>query len=75
MKKEVSKRKNKQYSVESWMIANGKEGDYFYSEKMDKHITAIASHHKRKISTERQLIVTTGKANPSASFITKVTLL
>jgi hypothetical protein len=62
-------------TLESWMIANGKEGDYFYSDKMDKHLTAIATHHKRKIKTERLITVTTGKPIPIAKNITKVTLL
>jgi len=64
-----------QFTMESWMIANGKIGDSFYSEKMDRHITAIATHHKRKVKTERLLLVTTAKINPVAKFITKCTLL
>ena len=67
--------KKRQHTLESWMIANGKEGDCFYSDKMDKHLTAIATHHKRKILTERLITATTGKAIPIAKNITKVTLL
>lgn len=73
--KKSSKRKNQQYTLESWMIANGKKGDHFYSDKMDRHLTAISTHHGRKIATERLLTVTTAKSNPTASYIVKVTLL
>ncbi len=65
----------KQYTLESWIIANGKEGDIFYSEKMDRHLTAIATHHKRKIITERMVVVTTAKSAPTAKSLTKVTLI
>jgi hypothetical protein len=57
------------------MIANGKEGQVFYSEKKDRHLTAIATHHQRKILTERLIAVTTGKEEPVATNLTKVTLL
>lgn len=71
----VSKRKNQQYTLESWMIANGKKGDQFYSHKMDKHLTAISTHHGRKITTERVIVVTSAKSSPNCSYLTKVTLL
>jgi hypothetical protein len=61
-------------TFESWAIANCKEGNSFYSDKPDKHLTAIATHHGRKIITERQLVVTTAKSKPVAKYITKVTL-
>lgn len=64
-----------QSTVESWMIANGKMGNTFYSDKMDRHLTAIATHHKRKILTERLITITTGGKSPKSKYITKVTLL
>jgi len=64
-----------QSTMESWMIFNGKVGEVFYSDKMDRHLTAISTHHKRKISTERLITITTGGKVPSAKYITKVTLL
>jgi hypothetical protein len=67
-------RKKGQYTAESWMIANGKEGDHFYSDKKDAQLTAIASHLKRKITTERLIVITTGKSEPKCKYITKVTL-
>jgi hypothetical protein len=66
--------KGQQKTMESWMIANGKAGDHFYSDKMDRHLTAIATHHKRYIVTERLITVTTGGKIPVAKNITKVTL-
>lgn len=64
-----------QFTMESWMIANGKYGDYFYSEKKDRHLTAISTHHNRKISTERMIVITTGGKEPKSKYITKVKLL
>ena len=62
-------------TLESWMIANGKSGDSFYSHKKDRHLTAIASHHNRKIITENLIIVSDYLKSPKADKITKVTLL
>jgi hypothetical protein len=64
-----------QYTLESWMITNGKVGDHFYSDKIDRHLTAIAAHCSRKIKTERMICVTTGGKEPKSNYITKVTLL
>lgn len=64
-----------QSTMESWMIANGKKGECFYSNKIDRHLTAISTHHKRKILTERLITITTAKNKPKAECITKVTLL
>lgn len=61
--------------MESWMIANGKSGEHFYSDKMDRHLTAIASYHNRKIVTERLIIITTGGKEPVSKYITKVKIL
>lgn len=47
----------------------------FYTEKKDKDITAIASYYKRKIMTERLIIVSGSKDNPVARTLTKVTIL
>lgn len=61
--------------MESWMIANGKSGEHFYSDKMDRHLTALSNHYNRKIVTERLITVTTGGKEPISKYITKVTLL
>ncbi len=63
------------FTPEAWMMQYGKEGATFYSEKKDRHLTAIATNYKRKITTERLTTVTTGKETPVAKSITKVTLL
>jgi len=62
-------------TYEAWAIANAKPGTVFYSDKQDREITAIASNHKRKITTERLVIVTSAKAEPKANYITKITVL
>lgn len=64
-----------QNTMESWMIANGKAYEQFYSDKKDRHLTAISAHHQRKIVTERLITITTGGKEPKAKYITKVTLL
>lgn len=61
--------------IESWMIANGKSGDHFYSDKIDRHLTALSTYYKRKIVTERLITVTTGGKKPQCKYITKVTIL
>lgn len=66
--------KNKR-TLESWMMANGKCGDIFYSDKKDRHLTAISTYYKRKIITERLVTVTSHKETPSANMITKVTII
>ncbi len=64
-----------QRTLESWMIANGKKGSHFYSDKKDRHLTAMATHLQRKITTERLIVITTGKSEPKSKYITKVILL
>jgi len=65
----------KQSTLEGYMISNGKVGDSFYSEKADRHLTAISTYYKRKIKTERFIAVTSQSDKPVAHKITKVTLL
>lgn len=62
-------------TVESWMIANGKSGDHFYSDKTDANLTGSANFYNRKIITERLITITTGGKEPIAKYITKVTLI
>jgi hypothetical protein len=62
-------------TLEAWMISNGKKGEHFYSDKMDRHLTAISTYYNRKIKTERLISVTTSKSEPISKYITKVTLL
>lgn len=65
---------SKQRTLESYMMVNGKSGDSFYSDKQDKHLTAISTYYKRKIITERLITITTGGKKPKARYITKITL-
>jgi hypothetical protein len=62
-------------TIEGIFLCNGKAGESFYSEKEDKRLTALASYHRRLVTTEKFIAVTAGKAEPRASFITKVTIL
>jgi hypothetical protein len=65
-------RPKKQSCMESFAIANGKVGDFFYTEKPDKLMTASAVYYKRKIKTERLIVITTGGKDPIAKYITRV---
>jgi hypothetical protein len=48
---------NKISSLESLALTNLKKGQSFISYKRDKDITAISSYYKRKVKTERILII------------------
>lgn len=63
-------------NIESWMIANGKKGDHFYSDKEDKYLTALSAYYKRKITTERVICIKPIKnvRKIEANYVTKVTL-
>lgn len=65
----------RQTTIESWMIANGKIGEHFYSDKVDRHLTALANYYRRNIVTERLITITTGGKEPKSQYITKVTLI
>ena len=62
-------------TMESWMVANGKVGEVFYTEHPDKDITALSSYHKRKLKTERVFVTNYTKDEIECKRITKVTLL
>jgi hypothetical protein len=64
-----------QTTLESWFMTNGKEGEQFYTEKADKHLTALATYYKRQIKTERLITVSTGGKEPTSKYITRVTIL
>ena len=59
---------NQKYTLESIAMTVLTPGKWFYSNKEDKHLTAISSHLKVKIKTERVLIV-----NPQTSETVKAT--
>jgi hypothetical protein len=69
------KKQGRTASYESWAIANAKNGTIFYTDKEDKHITALSTYYQRPLKTERLLTVTTGGKTPLAKYITKVTIL
>ena len=56
------------HTLESIAMTTLKEGRWFYSNKEDKHLTAISSHLKVRIKTERVLIV-----NPQTAETVKAT--
>ena len=61
-------------TIETFAMRKYKQGDIFYSHKKDKHLTAIASHEKIKIKTERMIAIDSEK-HTKIEFITKVTIL
>ena len=62
-------------SMEGWMMQYGEKGEMFYSGKTDRALTAIANHTKRKIKTERMIVVGGSQTNPFTDTVVKVTLL
>lgn len=62
-------------TIETWMMQNAKSGDVFYSDKMDKHLTAMANYHKRTIKTERLLTVSPVWEDQSTTKVTRITFL
>ncbi len=61
-------------TVEGFMLTTCKIGKSFYSEKDDKHITALANHYKVIVKTERMGIF--NLLNPKEiKPLTKVTIL
>jgi hypothetical protein len=71
----MKKEKIKSASIEGIMLKKGNEGDYFYTDKQDKSMTAFATYYKRKIKTERVIAITGYKQEPKALTLTKVTIL
>ena len=62
-------------TTESFMLKYGKEGDIFVSFLEDKNLTAKATYFKRKIKTERAVLMSfDGLMNPAAISVTKVTI-
>ena len=70
-----SKKNEARISIEGYMLKNGKEGASFYTDKLDKSMTAFAKYYDRKIKTERVIAITGEKTKPIAISLTKVTLL
>lgn len=62
-------------TIETWMMQNAKSGDVFYSDKMDKHLTAMANYYKRTIKTERLLTISPVWEEQSVTKITRITFL
>jgi hypothetical protein len=59
--------------MESLALTTLKHGDCFYSHKQDKDLTAIASYYKKKIKTERLILINPQKT--TIEKITKITIL
>ena len=71
----MGRTKGKTLTIESHVLSVGKSGMQFYTDKSDKHITAIASYYYKKVATERLIAVQVGKTPLKAKYITKVTIL
>jgi len=61
-------------SIEAFALQNLKQGQFFYTHKQDKDMTAIAGYYKVKITTERMVAIDTTR-HERIEFITKVTIL
>jgi len=56
-------------------IVYGKKDSVFYTTKEDRYITAIAGYYNKKVKTERLIVVGGTKVKPTATPISKVTIL
>lgn len=62
-------------TIESWALNTLKKG-IFYTPKPDKDITALAVYYKRKVLTERVVVIEQKNGgDPIAKKLTKVTIL
>lgn len=66
---------NKTQAFESLALLKGKPTHVFYTHKKDKDITALSTYYKRKVLTERLIVLEGTKNKPKASAITKVTII
>lgn len=56
-------------------IVYGTIGTVFYTTKEDRYVTAVAGYYNKKVKTERLVVVGGTKDKPTATPITKVTIL
>jgi hypothetical protein len=68
------RRNTKPRTIESFAMCNFKKGKTFLSLKQDKDITAIATHYKRHVITERFVAIDSYK-HQKIVFLTKVTII
>jgi hypothetical protein len=61
--------------IEQYIIKTQPQGTVFYTDRPDRHITAISSYYKKRVKTERIIAVTTHKKTPESQIILKVTIL
>ena len=61
-------------TTESLLLSQAKKGTTFYTEKDDKHMTAMAIYYKREIKTQR-IVAIVDKENPSAIKLTRVKII
>jgi hypothetical protein len=61
-----------QDKLDKSMFENAEQGLEYYSVKLDRHLTALAHYHNRKIQTKRVVVVPTNGVIPEAEFMTKV---
>jgi hypothetical protein len=61
-----------QEKIDGLIFKNAEEGFEYYSAKLDRHLTALAHYHNRKIQTKRVVVVPTNGVIPEAEFMTKV---
>lgn len=68
------RKKGELFSVESIAMEKLKSGQTFYTSKLDKHITAIATQKGIKVTTERMIAIDSPK-HSRIERITKVTIV
>lgn len=61
-------------TIESILLSQANKGTTFYTEKDDKHMTALAIYYKRTIKTQR-IIAVVDKDDPTAVRLTRVKII
>jgi hypothetical protein len=62
-------------TIESFFLKMAKSGDFMYSSMSDRNITAKANYYKKKVKTERVIIIENKLLDPVCVSYTKITIL
>lgn len=62
-------------NYEAWMLTYGKAGDEYYSNRSDRDITAKAFYYKRKVKTERVVILSGNLSELKTETAIRVTII
>lgn len=64
----------KSITIERLFFKEAPEGTVFYTEKLDRQITALSNHYNRRVTTQKILLVEPSPIEPTCKNLVKVTL-